>query len=47
MKKALTYTGGLIALYLVTNNWLGASGVLGSAANGGVSIITALQGRKA
>lgn len=45
MKKALTYGGGLIALYLVVNYATGAGSVLKAGAAGGTSVIKALQGR--
>jgi hypothetical protein len=45
MKKALTYGGGLIAIYLLTTNWIGSTGLLTTGAAGGVNVIKALQGR--
>lgn len=44
-KKTLTYTGGLIGLYLIVRNYTGSGRVLSSGAAGGVSIIKTLQGR--
>lgn len=48
MKQALGLIGtsfGLIALYLVLTNWLGAKVVLGEAGATYVNVIKALQGR--
>jgi hypothetical protein len=36
---------GLVALYLVLTNWVGASTVLGAAGRTYVDVIKALQGR--
>lgn len=45
MKKALTYGAGLIAIFLLVNNYSGAQGVIDSGSKGGIGLITALQGR--
>lgn len=45
MKKALVYTGGLIALYLIVSNATGSGALLKNGSSGSVSIIKALQGR--
>jgi hypothetical protein len=45
MKKALTYTAGLIALYLVVANYTGAGALITKGAAGGKTLITSLQGR--
>jgi len=45
VRKALYYGAGLIALYLVVNNYTGAGTVITKGAAGARSIITGLQGR--
>lgn len=45
LRKALYYTAGLIALYLVVENATGAGNVITQGAAGARSIITGLQGR--
>lgn len=45
MRKALTYTAGLIALYLVVEHYTGAGTLLTKGSAGGVGIVKALQGR--
>lgn len=45
MKKALTYSAGLIALYLVVANATGAGSVLRSGAAGGAGLVKTFQGR--
>jgi hypothetical protein len=45
MRKALTYTAGLIALYLVVEHYTGAGTLLTKGSQGGVGIVKALQGR--
>lgn len=45
MRKALTYTGGLIALYLVVNYATGAGKILSTGASGAQTVIRTLQGR--
>lgn len=44
MKKLLTYTSGLIALYLAVAN-TGSATLIKNGSAGGVSVIKALQGR--
>jgi hypothetical protein len=44
-KKALTYGGGLIALYLVVRYATGAGTVLSAGAKGGSQVVKTLQGR--
>lgn len=45
MKKALTYTAGLIALYLLVHNYTGSGALITKGAGGGRTLITSLQGR--
>lgn len=45
MKKALGYSAGLIALYLVVANGTKAGTAMKSGASGATSIIKAFQGR--
>lgn len=45
MRKALTYTAGLIALYLLVNNYTGSGTLITKGAAGGRTLITSLQGR--
>lgn len=44
-KKILTYGAGLIALYLVVQNYMGAGTVLTKGSSATVGIIKGLQGR--
>lgn len=44
-KKVLTYTGGLIALYLAVAYASGTGSVIRNGAQGGATIIKTLQGR--
>lgn len=44
-KKALTYGGGLIALYLLVRYSTGTGTLLKSGANGGSKVIRTFQGR--
>lgn len=45
MKKALLYGAGLIALYLVVENYTGFSSDVGATANGSTNLVKAFQGR--
>lgn len=45
MRKLLTYSAGLIALYLVVEHATGSGSLLKNGSSGGVSIIKAFQGR--
>jgi hypothetical protein len=45
MKKALTYSAGLIALYLVVNYATGAGNVLKSGSAGAAGLVKTFQGR--
>ncbi len=45
MKKALIYGTGLIAIYLLVNNSVGAKTVLGAGAGGLAKVINSLQGK--
>jgi hypothetical protein len=44
-KKALTYSGGLIALYLAVRYATGTGSVLTAGANGGAKLVKTFQGR--
>lgn len=44
-KKALTYGGGLIALYLAVRYATGTGTVLAAGANGGSKLVRTFQGR--
>lgn len=44
-KKILTYSGGLIALYLAVAYASGTGSVIRAGANGGSTIIKSFQGR--
>lgn len=44
-KKALVYSAGLIALYLVVENYTGFTKDAGAVSSGGVSVIKAFQAR--
>lgn len=44
-RKALTYVGGLIGLYLAVRYASGAGTVLSAGANGSSTVIKTLQGR--
>lgn len=44
-KKVLTYSGGLIALYLVVRNYTGAGSVLTNGAKGASTVVKTFQGR--
>lgn len=44
-RKVLTYTGGLIALYLAVAYASGTGSVISAGAKGGSTIIKTLQGR--
>lgn len=44
-KKALTYSAGLIALYLGLKNYVGLSNNIKSATGGAVNVIKGFQGR--
>lgn len=45
MKKVLTYSAGLIALYLVVQNATNSGALIQKGAAGGVGFIKAFQGR--
>jgi len=45
MRKALTYTAGLIALYLVVANATGFGKAISAAGTAGRGLVTGLQGR--
>jgi len=45
VKKTLTYTAGLIALYLAVAYASGTGSLLSKSASGATSVIKALQGR--
>jgi hypothetical protein len=45
MRKILTYSAGLIALYLVVEHYTGAGTLLDKGASGGATVVKALQGR--
>lgn len=45
MKKALTYSAGLIALYLIVEHALGAGTIFEKGGKASTGLIRALQGR--
>jgi hypothetical protein len=45
LRKALIVCGGLIALYIVVENYTGFSKDVSSATSGGSQVIATLQGR--
>lgn len=45
MKKALTYSAGLIALYLVVQNAAGSGNLISRGAQGSAQLVKTFQGR--
>lgn len=45
MRKALTYSAGLIALYLIVEHYTGSGTVLSKGASGISTVVQSLQGR--
>ncbi len=46
MKKFITYSAGLIALYLIVYNGSNSGQLITKGANGATSLVRAFQGRK-